>query len=500
MPRLQLLPALLATVALAACGRNDGAVEVAFIDTPEQLFAAGLRLSPGAQHLHAATGAGLVALDAQGDVIPALADRWIVTDDGRSFIFRLRDGTWPDGRELTAESVRTALVDTLRALRGTSLALDLEPIAEVRAMAGRVVEIRLSSPVPMLLQLLAQPELALARGEGASGDMLLVRPSADCLQQPLRTGCDGALLAMKPPAARGIPEEADWEAYVRTVSVRAASAEQAVALFDEGELDLVLGGGIGALPLADTGPLSRGTVRLDPALGLFGLQVRRSAGLLASPQGREAVAMALDRPQLIAAFNIEGWVPTTRVVAPGLPGDPGYVGERWSDRSIEDLRAVAARRVADWRRANGGGEARLTVTRGDGPGLDMLFRELAAQLATVGVRLERAPAGAPSDLLLVDRVARYAEPRWFLNQFNCSLRLGMCDGDADFLVEQAMAENDPVARATLLAEAESALTLSNVYIPFGSPLRFSLVRGDVDAFAANAWAFHPLPPLAVIPR
>ena len=47
--------------------------------------------------------------------------------------------------------------------------------------------------------------------------------------------------------------------------------------------------------------------------------------------------MALDRPALIAPFNIGGWVPTTRVVAPGLPGDPGYVGERWSERTIEEL-------------------------------------------------------------------------------------------------------------------------------------------------------------------
>ncbi|HEY6817291.1 MAG TPA: ABC transporter substrate-binding protein, partial [Croceibacterium sp.] len=429
-----------------------------------------------------------------------LADRWIVTDDGRSFIFRLRDGSWPDGRELTAESARTALVEAIRALRGTSLGLDLAPIAEVRAMAGRVVEIRLSSPVPMLLQLLAQPELALARGDGASGDMLLVRPSAGCVQQPLRTGCSGALLTMKPPAARGIPEEPDWEEYVRAIAVRAASAEQAIGQFDEGEVDLVLGGRIGALPLVDTGPLSRGTVRLDPALGLFGLHVRRPAGLLATAQGREALAMALDRPRLIAPFNIDGWVPTTRVVAPGLPGDPGFVGERWTDRTIEDLRAIAARRVADWRRANGGSEARLTVALGEGLGLDLLFREFAAQLATIGVRLERVREGASSDLVLVDRVARYAEPRWFLNQFNCSLRHGMCDSDADFLALQAMAEIDPVARATLVAEAEAALSLANVYIPFGSPLRFSLVRGDVEAFAANPWAFHPLPPLAVIPR
>jgi hypothetical protein len=55
--------------------------------------------------------------------------------------------------------------------------------------------------------------------------------------------------------------------------------------------------------------------------------------------------------------------------------------------------------------------------------------------------------GAPSDLVLVDRVARYAEPRWFLNQFNCSIGSGPCDADADFLVGQAMAEVDPVARA-----------------------------------------------------
>jgi len=479
--------------ALAGCWRSDdGAVQVAFIDTPENLFAGGVRLSAGAQHLRAATGAGLVSLDAQGDVVPALADRWIVTDDGRSFIFRLRDGTWPDGTELTAENVRAALREALRALRGTSLALDLEPIDEVRAMAGRVVEIRLSTPVPMLLQLLAQPELALARGSGpaggASGDMLLLRDGAT------------AVLTMKPPAARGIPEQSDWAQYVRTVELQAQSAEQAIAQFDEGTLDVVLGGRIAALPLADTGPLSRGTVRLDPTLGLFGLHVRRAQGLLETAQGREAIAMALDRPALIEPFNIGGWVPTTRVVAPGLPSDPGLIAERWAEQTIEETRAEAARRVAAWRRSNGGGEARVTLAMGRAPGLDMLFRELASQLATVGVTLERVPEGTAADLALIDRVARYAEPRWFLNQFNCGLRTGACSSEADAVVRESISQTDPVAKATMLAEAEAALTLANVYIPIGAPLRFSLVRGGIDGFAGNAWGFHPLPPLAVIPR
>jgi hypothetical protein len=110
------------------------------------------------------------------------------------------------------------------------------------------------------------------------------------------------------------------------------------------------------------------------------------------------------------------------------------------------------------------------------------------------------PEGRAADLILVDRVARYAEPRWFLNQFNCGLRRGMCSSDADALVSESIVQADPAAKATLLAQAEAELTLANVYIPFGSPLRFSLVRGDVDGFAPNAWAYHPLPALAAIPR
>jgi ABC-type oligopeptide transport system substrate-binding subunit len=485
--RRLILPLAVLT-ALAGCGRSDGALEVAVIDTPEGMFADGVRLSSGAQHVRAATGAGLVALDSRGDVIPALADRWIVTDDGRSFIFRLRDGSWPDGRPLTAESARAAVREAIRRLDGTSLGLDLQPVDEVRAMAGRVVEIRLSTPVPMLLQLLAQPELALRAGEGGSGDMDLVREG------------DLALLSMKPPAERGIPEEEGWRSYVRGISLRPAGPAEAMQLFDEGAVDLVLGGRVGTLPLAETGPLSRGTVQIDPAIGLFGLQVRRLDGLLETAQGREAIAMALDRPALIAPFNIGGWVPTTRVVAPGLPGDPGMIAERWSERPIAELRQRAAARVTEWRQANGGAEARLTLAIDRAPGLDILFRELAGQLAIIGVRLERADDGESAHFVLVDRVARYADPRWFLNQFNCSLRGGLCDREADALVREAALAPDEPARAALLAQAEARLTLANVYIPFGSPLRFSLVRSNVDGYLPNRWAFHPLPPLAVIPR
>src|SRR5690606_7034364 len=109
---------------------------IAFIGGKDDSRISGLRLSPLGQHLRAATAAGLVGLDADGQVVPQLADRWIVTDGGTSYIFRLRDLAWPDGRELTGEEVRDAFRRVRRQLGGTTLGSDLAQIADIRAMTG----------------------------------------------------------------------------------------------------------------------------------------------------------------------------------------------------------------------------------------------------------------------------------------------------------------------------------------------------------------------------
>ena len=494
--RATILPAVLAaTLALAACGSGaDGPLAVAFIDSEEQLFARGLRLSYGAQVVRAATGSGLVTLDAQGEVAPALADRWIIADDGRSYIFRLRDGDWPAGGDLTADSARDSLRRVIRELRGTSLALDLAPVSEVRAMAGRVVEIRLAHPMPDFLRLLAQPELALSHDGFPSGPMILERPAdgADSAQ-------GRAALDFRPPEARGLPEEEEWRGYVRPVAVAALDPEAALAAFESGEVDVVLGGTLGTWPLADPGPLSRGTLRIDPAIGLFGFLVRRESGFLSRVENREALAMAIDRPALLAPFNIGGWLPTTRIVPAPIAGEG--VTERWEGIEIERLRGEARRRVEAWTAGLGQGEAPVvTVALADQPGNAALFNALAGQWAGIGVTLRRAAADQPSDLVLIDSVARYGGPRWFLNQFNCTLRRGMCLPEADAEIGQALAAPERQERADSLARADAMLTAANIYIPLAMPLRWSLVRGNVDGYAANPWAWHPLPDMATIPR
>ena len=58
---------------------------------------------------------GLVRFDAAGNIVRGLAERWNVSDDGLSYIFRIAATKWPDGRKITAQQVARLLK---RAARG----------------------------------------------------------------------------------------------------------------------------------------------------------------------------------------------------------------------------------------------------------------------------------------------------------------------------------------------------------------------------------------------
>lgn len=479
--RMTLMAPMLLALAACGVGADDSVVDIAYIEDSETLEARGLRLSPAGQHLRAATREGLVALDAAGEVVPAIAERWIVTDDGLSYIFRLRNSEWPDGEPITSQGVRDQLRRTIDRLEGTTLGLDLAQVAQVRAMAGRVVEVRLSGPMPGFLQLLAQPELTLERDGRGTGPM---RAEVD----------DGVVeLTALPPQERGLPEVEGWADIVRTVRLRALAAQRAVAAFDAGQVDLVLGGTLANLPLADTGALSRGTVRLDAAMGLFGLEFMHDDGFLADAANREAIALAIDRDDLLQPFNIGGWVATNRIVPPELTeAERGAIApERWAELAIEDRQALAAGRVAAWEEASGD-PLLLRLYLPPGPGSDLLFRQIAGDLASAGIALRLVDRPDGADLALKDRMARYGGSRWFLNQFNCRVVRGPCAPEADALVRAAATALTREEQVALLSEAESVLLAQNVFVPLGAPIRWSLARAGVEGFQENRWNMHPL--------
>lgn len=489
--RISLAVVLASALALSGCGKGQtSTIDVTVVGEASGLVQNGLRLSPAGQLVRSATAEGLVGFDAQGRVIPLLADRWIVTDDGLSFIFRLREGLWPDGTALTGEAARDALLFALANLRGTSLGADLSAIEDVRAMTGRVVEVRLAHPMPDLLDLLAQPELALLRKDKGSGAMTMKRAGRSVLLQPVN------------PEKRGLQRDPGWADDMHTIRLSAMPADKAIKRFQDGEVSAVLGGTIADFASArSAGGLSGSALRVDPVAGLFGLVVANggAGGPLATPELREAIAMAIDRDALASALGIREFATTSRVVPGGAGDAPASIGERWANMDMAKRRATAEARLAAIK-GKGGQPTALRIALPIGTGADLIFAQLSADFAAVGLKAVRVGQDAPADLRLLDSAARYGRADWYLAQFACSIGRRPCSEMADAKAAAAQAQSDPVKRVALLEDAEAALTLANTYIPLGYPVRWSLVSGDLPGFALNARGWHPLTPIALPPK
>ena len=150
-----LLLAASASLALASCGLfgSRGPVRIAAIGSlnPASTPLSG-ELSAANAALLDASAQGLVGFDGDGQIDVGLADRWTVTADGRSYIFRIREAKWTNGRKVMAEDVAATLRSYLAPASRNLLKDDFPEIDTIKAMTDSVIEIRLTVPQPNMLE------------------------------------------------------------------------------------------------------------------------------------------------------------------------------------------------------------------------------------------------------------------------------------------------------------------------------------------------------------
>jgi ABC-type oligopeptide transport system substrate-binding subunit len=464
---------------LAGCGEqiNNDRLRVDVIDESPNGFAIGmLPLDYPSAYLRAGTARGLVAFDERGRVVPALASRWIVTEDELSYIFRLQKTRWNDNKEISADEVAAALGNRIRELRdspygrATGLNAELAQIDRVVSMTGKVVEIRLSAPMPNLLELLSQPEFGFVRKGIGSGPMQ-ARKVGRSMQLQLRT----------------LDPKGNIQLLEQTVKLRGNRAALALARYKSGDTDLIAGGHFQDLPLFEAAKIDSGTVQFDPAPGLFGLLVVEAGPFLSESANREAIAMAIDRPKMLSSFEILAWAETVTLMPETMRNRAPLARPEWAGLRMEQRRETARATLSRW-----AGKVRpLRIAMPQGPGARILFARLRNSLKAVGLEAQRVPYTQPHDLRLIDRVAAMSNPAWYLAQMSCAAT-NVCDTDADALVEQARAATDKAERTRLLGEAEAKLQAKRNYIPLANPLRWSLTRDGLLGFSISPRGFHPL--------
>ncbi len=469
---------------LAGCDRrpDTGAVIVSAIGSvPRLADASRVALDTPARLMMDSTAQGLVRFDAAGQIEPGIAERWIVIDNGMSYIFRLREGDWGDGTPVTAEQVVAMLQRQIGGAIGSGgrhhdsrnpLAPFLTAIDEIVVMTPQVIEVRLSRPRPDLLKLFAQPELALLR----------LRPSGGT--GPFRIAQRGRAPLLRPAFDPGQADpddqrEARPQEDVRLIGERAA---RAIARFANRDSDLVSGGSFVDWPLLATADVAPASVRVDPALGLFGLAIVRRDGFLADAGNRAAVSEAIDRTALTAAIA-SAWDPADRILpdildSASLPQVPA-----WTLLTQDERRVAARRRVTAWT----GGPITVRIALPVGPGATLLYAQVAASLMAIGITPVRVGIDDAADLKLVDAVAPYDSARWYL-----ATACVTCGDAAQAALEAAREAPTLAERGVRIAAADAAMNEDVAFIPLARPLRWSLVAARLRQWQANSRAWHPL--------
>lgn len=431
-------------------------------------------LSPPDALLAANVAQGLVRFDAAGNIVAGLAERWNVSDDGMSYIFRIAPGAWPGGGKISAQQVARQLKRTLGPASRNPLKDALGAVGDVVAMTDRVIEIRLEAPRPDLLALLAQPEMGIIRGDAGSGPFRLDAERAENGAQRL---------------TRDVLTGEDQAAREEVVLLGGASAARAIGAFAAGKVDLVLGGTFVDLLDAQGASLRRGRLQFDPASGLFGLVPVRSGDALDDPALRRLLSAAIDRDSIITALAVPGLAARATVLEPGLDGIGAPVAPGWFGTPINERRPQLIAEAAA--KFGAGDKPILRVFLPQGPGADLILQLLARDWGVLGFRVERAKSLGSADFRLIDEVAPSTSPAWFLRRFRCGVA-AVCDAKADALLEAARVTPLPAQRSALLSQAAGRIDDTQLFIPITAPVRWALVSPRLRGFARNRFARHTL--------
>ena len=467
--RKAILAAALAAGALLGGCREAarGPLVVTAIGEPPELRNPNLEpLDPPSALLVQSVAQGLVRFDAAGQIEPALAQSWIVSDDGLRYTFRIARRSWSNGRPVTAKQVAARLRAALSASSKNKLKPLLGAISNIEAMTENVLEISLKAPRPNFLQILAQPELGIIRNGEGTGPY-----------QAEKQGSGSILLSLPDEDEQ---DQAAGDSTSEDIILRGDPAALAVARFKRGLADLVPGGTAGNLAIARAAAPRAGALRFDPVAGLFGLEFARDEGPLGDAAVRGALAMAINRQALAAALGVPGLQARETLVPTGLEelGTPAVAD--WGASPLPARREIAARAIAGLDTS----PLKLRVAIPQGPGYRLVFAHLRRDWRAIGVDAEAVPAAADADLRLIDAVAPALLPSWYLRRFSCA-QSAVCSPEADLLLEQARNSQAPAERQALLASADRILTDITAYIPLTAPVRWSLVSPRATGFQPN---------------
>ena len=308
---------------------------------------------------------GLTTVNAEGEIVPGVAQRWTASEDGLTWTFELRtDARWSDGYPLTAHDFVFAFRRLLDPETAASLARFLYPIRNAEtvnagelpaetlgasASSDHTLVIELERPFPFLTERLTHPtgypvpaHLIEERGGAWTSPGTMVSNGAFVLEdwEPwgfVRLGRNPAFHDAESVALDGVLYH----------SMRDANA--AYYQYRAGELDA-----IGDFPASEISWVREHIpdhLRLSPLLSIMYLVFNVAAPPFDDARVREALSIALDRQRFVESVLQGDEMPSVSMVPPMVTGYASAIAVV-EDRAARLDRARHLLRDADYGKGN----------------------------------------------------------------------------------------------------------------------------------------------------
>jgi ABC-type oligopeptide transport system substrate-binding subunit/class 3 adenylate cyclase len=439
-------------------------------------------------------------------IVPSLAERWEISDDGLRYVFHLREGLeWSDGMPLTAHDVEFGIKRVLNPdAPGSSVAIyfvlehgqdhylrkTIDPdLIGVRALDDRTLEFRLAAPAPYFMSVMNRPD-------GAPQPRHAIERDGDAWTEVGKQVVSGAFEIAEREADRLVLQRRERPGTARsgnvaTIEYVKREIPDALAAYARDELDAIT---VRYTPkTADLVPGIEEDAHLGAASWSGFLAFRHADPRMANIELRRALAHAVDRERLVEHVPANLVVANGGIVPPALQGhtpdivprfDPDKAREhlRRSGLSSDQLQGLELAGIETWL-----DDFLLVVS-------DTWKEVLDLEVPVRPWTLEQSLSiGDPTDMapiVITGWLPGYADPEYFLRllfQSDSKTNYGkFSDPDFDRLIERARQERSDASRLELFHEADRMAVADRIAC---IPLVYGRSMSFVKPWVSGWWEF-----------
>jgi oligopeptide transport system substrate-binding protein len=452
---------------------------------------------------------GLVDFDKDNQIVPILAEKWEISPNGRTYTFHLRStARFHNGRTLSAADVKYSLERALWPETRSSSALNYlgfiqgaddvasgkrRDLAGVEVVEPLTVRITLIRPRGYFLQALSYAtgwvvcKEAIEKNSGILDEKAAIGTGPFKLEE-YRHGAR-VVLAANSTYWGGKPSQ---ERIERPIVLDPNTRH---LMFENGELDLITLGATDFKRDKENPVLRQQLIEAPAATVIYLCMHRRLQPVFKDVRVRRAIAMAVDKDELVNVASHGLWKRADSLLPPGL------LGYNPSSRQIAYNPIGARHLLAAAGFPGGNAFPRLTLVYTQNQperasaaqiirsrlkqnlGIEVDLQEREGAIFVSERRAEKMPfymgvwdADYPDPQNFISTLLRTGAP---LNSF------GYSNPRVDVLVEQGDAEIDPFKRATLYAQADGIAMSDVALLPLVNTANRLLVKPYVKGLEYN---------------